>query len=278
VAACGAQALRRNHVAQWGSFVLQVLIAVSFELADDIGRGLFSQHGTLQGIRNARQIVAFEAGHGFWVEPAWQDFFLRTRHLFALTISWLDVAHIMNGIYVAGHVLLTLSVAIWVYFYRRRYFVMLRNVIMLCNAFALVVYESFPVAPPRLTTGLTFDGHPFTFQDTVFGLISNGGRLMPSKLTYNEFSAMPSVHIAWALVAGATLLILARPLLLRGFGVLYPVLMLVAVVVTGNHYLLDAVGGLGIVVLAGATSFLLARLATQRGWPIWVRQYVVGEG
>jgi hypothetical protein len=279
MAAVEAQALRRgNPLIQWLAFAIQALIAVAFELGDDIGRGFFSQHGTIQGIQNARSVVSFEAAHGFWIEPAWQTFFLQTRHFFAWTITWLDVANVMNAIYVGCHVGVTLAVAVWLYFYRHRYFAVFRNVIMLCNALALIVYENFPVAPPRLTTDIDFDGHPFTFQDTVFGALSAGGKLVGNSVGYNEFSAMPSVHMAWAVVVGAAVVLLARPLIVRVLGALYPVLMLVAVVVTGNHFLLDAIGAVAVVLVAAAIAGSLAWWATTRRVPRLVRLAVIGEG
>jgi membrane-associated phospholipid phosphatase len=153
-----------------------------------------------------------------------------------------------------------------------------RNVIMLCNALALIVYENFPVAPPRLTTDIDFDGHPFTFQDTVFGALSAGGKLVGNSVGYNEFSAMPSVHMAWAVVVGAAVVLLARPLIVRVLGALYPVLMLVAVVVTGNHFLLDAIGAVAVVLVAAAIAGSLAWWATTRRVPRLVRLAVIGEG
>src|SRR5437016_1597936 len=149
MATANCQALRRSNVAtEWVALIIQILIAVSFEVADDLSRGLFSQHGTIQGVRDARNVVSFEASHGIWLEPAWQQFFLQTRHFLAFTVSWIDMAHVMNVVYVGCHVLVTLAVAVWVYFYRRQHFVLLRNTVMLTNALALLVYESFPVAPP----------------------------------------------------------------------------------------------------------------------------------
>jgi uncharacterized membrane protein len=63
---------------------------------------------------------------------------------------------------------------------------------------------------------------------------------------------MPSVHMAWAVVVGATLVLLARSPMARLFGMLYPAAMLVAVVVTGNHYLMDAAAALLVVIVAAA--------------------------
>lgn len=260
MSAAHVQQLRRTGVFSGGlAFLLQVLIAISIEVGDDLGRGLFSQHGTREGIDNARSLVAFEVSHGFFVEPAWQLFFLQTRHIFMLTITSEAVERLMNGIYLLGHVGVTLGVALWVYIYRRRWFGLLRNVVILVNLFALVIYENFPVAPPRLTTGLIFDHHAFTFRDTLFGVVDASGRVVATQTGYNEFSALPSVHMAWAVVAGASLVILARPLWAKAIGVIYPVCMLIAVVVTGNHYFLDVVGGIAVVIVAYGVATLIDR-------------------
>jgi hypothetical protein len=251
MSAAATQALRRStSLTGLISFLVQVCIAVSFEAVDDLARGHFAQHGTMQGIYNARTLISFEAAHNFFIEPAWQLFFLHTRHIWSVTISWLDIAHVMNAVYIGGHVGVTLGVAFWVFVTHRRWFGFLRNIVILTNLFALLIYENFPVAPPRLTTGIDWDGHPFHFEDTVFGIVSKSGQIVGTQSGFNEFSAMPSVHVAWALIAGCTLVVLARSPWLRIFGAVYPFIMLLAVVVTGNHYLLDAAGAVGIVVLA----------------------------
>jgi hypothetical protein len=258
--AATAQAVRRPGVFVGGlAFALQVFIAVSIEVGDDVGRALFSQHGTSEGVEHARDLAAFEVAHGFFVEPAWQTFFLQTRHMAMLTIGWMDVARLFNGVYVFGHVFFTLGVALWVYVYRRRWFGLLRNLVLMANLFALLVYENFPVAPPRLTTGLIFDHHTFTFRDTLFSVVNASGQVVGTQTGYNEFSAMPSVHMAWAVVAGVTLVVLARPLWAKAMGTIYPFCMLLAVVVTGNHYLLDVVGGIVDAVLAFGAAILLDR-------------------
>lgn len=256
-----ARALPRGNA--WSeamAFAVQMLIAVSVELGDDLGRGLLSQHGTLQGIQNAHRIVSFEAAHGFWVEPAWQSFFEKTHHLLVFTLTWPEVVRFMNGVYILGHVFVTIGVALWVYMYRRPAFGILRNTLILSNAIALVVYESFPVAPPRMTPNLTFNHHPFHFVDTINGIISAGRSVIGVQASgYNEFSAMPSVHMIWAILAGLSIVILARPLWVKVLGALYPVLMLVSVVVTANHYLLDAVGGVVVLTVAAIIAFSFDR-------------------
>ena len=269
-----AEAIRRNNIlAEWLAFFTQVLIAISVEVGDDLGRGLIAQHGGIVGNTNALSIVSFEAHHGFWVEPAWQMFFERTHHLFLFTLTWPEAMRIWNGVYVGGHVFVTLGTAAWVYFFRRPAFAFVRNVMILTNVFALCIYERFPVAPPRLTQELVFNHHPFTFQDTVFGMMNSSGQIIGTQTGYNELSAMPSVHMAWALIVGATIVALAGSPVVKVLGAMYPAIMLVAVVVTANHYLLDAVGGLFVVIAATIAAFGLERYVKRlahlwRGGPL----------
>jgi len=273
------EVLRRNAwLSEWVSFVTQVLIAVSIEVADDIGRGILAQHGTAVGIRNAHTVVSFEAAHGFWVEPGWQQFFEQPTRVFGVIITWPDMAHLMNAIYIGGHVFVTMATALWVYAHRRSVFPFVRNIMIATNALALCVYENFPVAPPRLTTHLIYNHHSFTFQDTVFGLVGATGRFGAAPVHFNEFSAMPSVHIAWALVVGGCLLILARPPAVKVLGVVYPGVMLIAVVVTGNHYIADAIVSALIVIVATALALVVDTLwAATRGSRRPVRRVSVGS-
>jgi membrane-associated phospholipid phosphatase len=120
---------------------------------------------------------------------------------------------------------------------------------------SVAIYNIFPLAPPRLATGLLYHGHPFSFVDTVF---KNGG----VDLSFDQYAAMPSLHIVWALIAGLALFWLARPLLVRLYGLCHPVLMGWAVVVTGNHYIADCLAGAAVVALA----FIFA-LAVAHGHP-----------
>ncbi len=249
------QVLRRNNaLIGWLAFVSQVLVAISVEIGDEFGRALFSQHGTVEGVDNARRIVDFELAHGFFMEPAWQMFFERTHHVLMISITWSESARVMNGIYVLGHVFVTLGVACWMFFYRRSLFPLFRNALILVNVFALVVYEHFPTAPPRLTGPLTYNHHTFVFQDTLFGIVNAAGKTVGTEAGFNEFSAMPSIHMGWALIVGLAIVIAGRPMAVKGLGLLYPALMLLAIVVTGNHYLLDA----GVATLLVVLAFVVA--------------------
>jgi PAP2 superfamily len=235
------------------TFGIQCLIAISFQVFDDFTRGFFVPHASMQGIQNAKDVISFEVGHGLFVEPAMQSFFLQTHRFMLFTFSWLDVAHTMNVIYLFCHIFCTLGVAGWVYFYRRPFFRLLRNSIMLTNAYALLVYENFPVAPPRALPSISVGHHSFHFLDTMYGVFS-GGKIVGTQIGFNEFSAMPSIHMCWAIVVAGAIILLVRPLWIKVIAALYPAIMLIAVVVTANHFLLDAVGSVAVVMLAIPTA------------------------
>ena len=245
----------------WLAFIVQVLLVVAVEGSDELLRGLIVQRDRGTGIANALQVVNFERVHGFWVEPAWQTFFTHTHHLLGLTFTWDTVKTLTGLLYSLGHPLVTLAFAIWLFASRRSLFPVVRDALFLTSAGALVLYESFPLAPPRLATGLVYDGHPFRFQDTLFAVLGSDGKVLGTQIGYDEFAAMPSIHVAWALTVGLVLAWTLRPLVLRLLALLYPAAMLLAVVVTGNHYLLDAIVA---AVLLGAA------FAISIGWHAWL--------
>jgi membrane-associated phospholipid phosphatase len=234
---------------QWLLFALQALLVVLVDACNDIFRGNIRPANSIEAMRNARQMVAFEASHGFFVEPGLQIFFRRTQSLLGLTVTWQDVVSFANTVYAFGHIFVTLLVAAWIYARHRERFAFVRNVVLVTNAVALVAYEVYPMAPPRLTSGLIFNHHSFHFRDTMEHIIGTG-TLNGVPVGYNAYSAMPSVHVAWSLIMGLCLVWLARHPLIRLVGLLYPAIMVFTVVVTGNHYLVDVVGGAVAVTLA----------------------------
>jgi len=200
-------------------------------------------------MHDAHDVIAFESQHGLFVEPALQLFFRQSPAVFGIRIPWTDVVRAANGIYAFAHLGVTLGVAVWLFAAHRRHFRLFRNVALLATIFAVIGYELLPTAPPRLTSGVLFHHRAFHFVDTM-GHVLGTGRLNGTPIAYNPFSAMPSLHMTWAVVAGITVVIVARHPLVRLAGALYPLIMLFAVVVTANHYLLDAFGAVAVVSLA----------------------------
>jgi hypothetical protein len=149
--------------------------------------------------------------------------------------------------YILLHFVGTAAVLVWIHRRRRFAFPLVRNTLIVSTAIALTVYVLFPVAPPRLA-GLGFG-------DTVSqGAHVNLSSDMLGSL-YNPFAAVPSLHFGYALLVGGAIGLLATRRWVRVLGWAYPVVMLLTIVGTGNHFFFDAASG-GIVM---ALSFLLVR-------------------
>jgi hypothetical protein len=247
--------VRRRRTLIWMAFVTQAAVAVSIQIINDINTGYFAQYGRSAGIANARRVVDFEQAHGFWVEPGWQSYFTQTHHFLLFTLDWNLVSDQMVNFYVFGHALITLFLGVWVWVYRRRFFPLVRNTFFLTNAIAWVVYARFPVAPPRLTPGLTYHGRTYVFRDPLYGVIN--GSAIPVHARFNEFSAVPSIHIGWSLIVAVTVILLVRPVWIKVLAALYPLVVLTIIVVTGNHYIFDGIAAAGDVALAGSCALLL---------------------
>lgn len=128
------------------------------------------------------------------------------------------------------------------------------RVFLIATAIAFPMYALYPLAPPRLMRE-----HGFAFVDTLAtyaGVQSSASGAGGA----NQFAAMPSMHIGWTSIA-ALWLAAALPWKHIGawLGGLHLGLMGVAVVVTGNHYVLDIVGGLLVVGTALAIEWLVFR-------------------
>jgi membrane-associated phospholipid phosphatase len=229
----------------------QIGLVAGIELGDDLLHALAPQATAAAGLANALRVASFEQQHGFWIEPGLQRFCAESHQLLGLRLGWAQVRPLVDALYGQGHVLFTLGFVLWIYFRRRPLFSFLRDSFLLTTLLAVLVYEACPLAPPRLAQGLLYQGRPYHFLDAVF----SGGAV---KLSCNEYAAMPSLHVAWALIVGLGLAWAARPWALRLLGPIYPPLMLATVIVTGNHYLLDGLGALAVVCLATVLAVLVA--------------------
>jgi hypothetical protein len=160
-----------------------------------------------------------------------------------------------NIYYGTFHFIVTLVAFFWLYLKAPARFTQWRNVLGFTTALAIVGFSLFPLMPPRLLddTGpyggaaLAEQHHvgPFGFEDTlaeVGGLWSFDSGTVAN--ISNQYAAMPSLHIGWSTWCACALWPLVRRKWARFLLVLYPLATLFCIVVTANHYFLDAVGGL----------------------------------
>jgi hypothetical protein len=161
-------------------------------------------------------------------------------------------AHLSLGLtadymYATLHYVVTPAVLVWLWRRHHTSYSTARTVLMAATLIALIGYSLLPVAPPRLLPG---------FVDTMakfagYGWWGNAASA-PRGLggDTNQFAAMPSLHVGWALWCGWQLARYGRCRVTRISGALYPLLVTVVVMGTANHYFFDAVAGVVTVLLA----------------------------
>ena len=204
-------------------------------------RAIFFSDVRTVALENAQRIVDLEKKLGFFWEPTWQNWTLDAAESAILFFNWVYI-------FTFWPVILTTAVILYVV-NRKRYF-FYRNVILVSFVVAMVMFALFPLAPPRMLAG--------TFVDTIasFGPAFYASRDLAN--FYNVFAAMPSLHFAWTLVFGYMFLT-AGPRWLKVAGIMYPAITLMAITITGNHYILNAVGGGVVMGISMGLVFLIRR-------------------
>lgn len=163
-----------------------------------------------------------------------------------------------NYFYGSLHFVVTIGVAIFLFRKWPDDYPLWRNTLAIATAIALIGFRFWPLMPPRL-----LPDH-YGFVDTLakyptFWSFNSGAM----KNISNQFAAMPSVHCAWALWCACALVPRVKTAWAKALAVLYPVLTVAVIIVTANHYFLDAVGGFAILGIG----YFGARCITRAGRP-----------
>lgn len=223
---------RRSRIPQWLQvhkvpvWWFEILLIVAFDLAYEHVRNLVKLQ-PLEAINRGIAVLRVTEWFNLDLERACNGILVAN--------PWL--ATIANYDYAMLHLPLTAATLIWLYWKHRDRYMPIRNVLGLTTLFGLIGFWIFPMAPPRLLPG---DG----FVDTVVYFHTWGSNADPAvAAATNQFAAMPSLHCAWALWVGLCLFFVARNRFVRGFGLFYPLWTVFVVLGTGNHFLLDAIGG-----------------------------------
>ena len=190
-------------------------------------------------IANAERIAELERGLSFAWEQSLQRAFLGVPELITA----------MNLFYFVGHFVLTGIFFLWLYRSSRDGFRSFRNGFIVATAIAVLIHWWFPTAPPRVVGDLGIMDTLRVFWNLDIGS-PHGSALS------NPVAAVPSLHAGWAVGVGIGLWRYAQKPALRMLGAVYPVAVLLTIVVTGNHFIFDALAGVAVL----AAGFLLAEL------------------
>ncbi|MGZ4682470.1 MAG: phosphatase PAP2 family protein [Acidimicrobiales bacterium] len=226
-----------------------------FYLLYSATRNLFGSAGggsTTHALHNAERVMRLEQWLGIFREQEVQSWFL----------GWPWFLRIWNIYYGTLHFIVPIVVLIvmfrrWPAAYR-----LWRNTLAFTTGLALLGFSLFPLMPPRLLCDCLYGGGAASdrgFVDTIErygGLWSFDSGTVKS--ISNQYAAMPSLHVAWSLWCALVLIPRLRHRWAKVLVALYPLTTVFAIVVTANHYLLDAVGGVAVL----GVGYLLARLVT----------------
>jgi hypothetical protein len=240
----GGRRLSDGRVLYWWVEVLAILVFyVVYSAIRDIHGG--GGRAPAHAFDHARQIISLEQHLGLYHEHTIQQWALHFRPLIIFG----------NYFYGSFHFVVTIFAGLILYRAFSDDYPRFRNTLAIATALALVGFTLYPLAPPRMFPQLGFVDT--LMKDPTFWSFNSGGMQNVS----NQFAAMPSVHIAWSTWCA---LALGPRLKNRTASMLawcYPVITFVVIILTANHYILDAVAGL--VVLA--VGWFLANTFTRAG-------------
>lgn len=198
-------------------------------------RGLVAPDSAL-AMRHAAEIIRFERRLGIFQEPRIQAQVVERGML-------IDLA---NWIYVGAHWPLLAAVITWLVLRHHAAYPRYRNAMLLSGVAGIAVFFLFPVAPPRLLP-------QWGFVDTV-ALHSHSYRVLQPPVLTDPYASMPSLHLGWNLLAGLALLREGRTWYGKAFGALSPAAMYAAIVATANHFFVDGLAGMILVLVALVTA------------------------
>ncbi len=228
---------------RWWKELIYVLIFYGIYTAvrDTQGSASVSK---IHAFHNAQRVIHAERDLWIFHEQAIQHAFL----------SWHWLLKSLDVFYGSAHFIITAAALIWLFHKMPQRYALWRNTLAITTALALVGFAFFPLMPPRLLDLVQPGSYHFVDTLHTIGGLWNFDSGTMQKLS-NQYAAMPSLHFAWSSWCVCVLWPGIRSRVGRVALVAYPLLTLFTIVVTANHYFLDAAGGV-VVLTAG---FLLAR-------------------
>lgn len=205
--------------------MLEVALLVGAYLVYVGSRGLVFSDPEPKGLENAGSVVSAEKWlHIFW-EPGWQSWVLDHSEVLALFCNW---------VYIITYWPIIGAVALVLFISNRPQYYYYRSVVMINLVMALLIFMVFPVASP-FTLSSDFENTIQTLGPSFYGSSEMASY-------YNVTAAMPSLHFAWTAILGV---VFVRKLegWFKSLGLLYPGLTFFAIILTGNHFILDAAAG-----------------------------------
>jgi hypothetical protein len=226
----------------WLDVVRQIVLFGAAYLGYNLVRGLVEGRASA-AFQHARDLIQVERTLHLFVEPSVQAWASGSHALMDFS-SWL---------YVYAQTSITVAALIYLYVRHNGSFYFVRNMFAIAMLIALVGYAVFPTAPPRF---LPEWGFIDSVSDFTGVHVSHASASMTALV--NPYAAVPSMHVAFALMIGWPLASLSRTRVAGVLWRLYPLLIAFVIVATANHFVLDALLG---ALTAGMSAVGARRLA-----------------
>jgi PAP2 superfamily len=243
IATVALRAARKPRLASAAVFTQETALVIGlFALWQYAGS--FSVMGPGGALSRARWIWHFERAVHLPSETAIQRFFLPHPLLIQFFNLYYDVLHFP----------VLIATLIWLFVWHRGRYGPWRTTLGVFTGISLLV-QFIPVAPPRMLPGTGLVDTAVLYHQSVY---SNATGFDPDQL-----SAMPSVHVGWAILVAIALITTTRSRW-RWLAVLYPAMTTLAVIVTANHFWLDGIAAAVILVVVLAAQSLVRHLTAAR--------------
>jgi hypothetical protein len=231
--------VRPGWLADRHSLGAEAVLVVGLYAVYETSRGL-AAGGPVVALHHARMVASLERSLHVFVEA-------NVQHAAAALPGLIGTFGLL---YLTMHLAVTGGLLFWLHRRRPAAFPFVRTTVLIASGLALIGYVVFPTAPPRLAGLGIADTISGDHVDLNHGLLSS---------LYNPFAAVPSMHVSYAVIVGASLVRYGSRPVLRAAGVLYPALVVLVIVATGNHFFFDAAAGVIVAaVAAGATRLLVS--------------------
>ena len=209
--------------------------------------GSKSEVSLAEAMRRAAWIWHAERDAGLPSEAALQRLFL-PHPLLVEALNWY---------YAVLHFPVVIGCLVWMFVWHREGYWRVRTLVVLFTAVSLLV-QFIPVAPPRLLPLTRMTDTGLAYGQSVYGPRAG--------IDADQLSAMPSIHVGWALLVALVVVATARSRW-RWLALAYPALTTLAVVVTANHFWLDGIAAA--VLLPLAIGMQRAAGPAWRALPAW---------
>ncbi len=255
---------------------LELLLIAGFYAIYSFVRNLFGSQGTEDvdvsvAFEHAREIIDVEKAMGLYFESDVQQWYL--------DLPADGLIRFWNVFYGLAHFLVTAGALFWLFRARKSEYSLWRNTLMFTTALALIGFASYSLMPPRLLDDPGVYGACQIYAPEVAEAAEPGDKIVEGCDRYgyvdtlavhggwisfdderaasvtNQYAAMPSMHIGWSVWSMLVLLKLVRRRPLRVLVYAYPWLTLFTIIVTANHYWIDAIGGLVALGVGGALAY-----------------------